>query len=160
MESKPITCEPFFFFVFMAQSEKKSSLSWMFTKCLQAIFAQVFVTVKVMEPVATCIVLWYLWKKKAKCMCCNICIEINYVHVACNVLIHASFMITEVKIQQFEERRLNASSLLTAVKSISVWENQSSACDPDGTMDRREIGIFWKCFPSPFEAARRAQCFK
>lgn len=75
-------------------------------------------------------------------MCCNICIEINYVHVACNVLIHASFMITEVKIQQFEERRLNASSLLTAVKSISVWENQSSACDPDGTMDRREIGIF------------------
>ncbi len=61
--------------------------------------------------------------------------------VARNVLIHVSFMITEVKMQHFDKSYLNASSLLTAVKSISVWENQSSACDPDGTMDRREIGI-------------------
>lgn len=76
---------------FHGQSAKKLSLIWMFTKCLQAIFAQVLVTVKVVKPVTTCGVLWYLWKRK--CMCCKICIEINDVHVTCNVLIALSFMI-------------------------------------------------------------------
>lgn len=64
VKSKPIVCEPFF----MARVERKRSLSWMFTKCLQAIFAQVFVTVfEVMKPVTRCGVLWYLWKKQCVC---------------------------------------------------------------------------------------------
>lgn len=90
MKSRPIICEPFF----SCPEWKKLSLIWMFTKCLQSIFAQVLVTVKVMKPVTTCGVLWYLWK--SKCMCCKMCIEINYVHVTCNVLIALSFMIIQL----------------------------------------------------------------
>lgn len=34
-----------------------------------------------------------IYEKNKKYMCCNICFEINYVPVACHVLIDVSFMI-------------------------------------------------------------------
>ena len=45
-----------------------------------------------------------VFMKKQMCMCCKICIEINYVHVACNVLIHVSFMtVSEENTKSFSD---------------------------------------------------------
>lgn len=67
------------------------TLAWMFTKCLQAIFAQVPVTVKVLKPVVKSGSLWYLLLKQA-CVICYIFIEINNVNVLCNGSFDVSFI--------------------------------------------------------------------
>ena len=119
-------------FYFVARVKEKSSLKWMFTECLQSTLAQFFcccccfVTDEVMKPF-TCGAMQYLWR--SKCMCCTICIKINYVCVACSVFIATPLIAQKwntgpaLKIPQnkFMHR---------AMESISVWENQVAAGDP------------------------------
>lgn len=148
---------------FMARVERKRSLSWMFTKCLQAIFAQVFVTV--VEVNEASYEMWcpVIFMKKAMCMCCNICIEINYVHVAPHVLslpcplwsLNSTTVSgrSQLNIKNMTDKLGHLSASDTTVKHVSVWVNQSSASNPEWLMDRGEIWILWKCLHPPFETA-------
>lgn len=92
-------------------------------------------------------------------MCRNICIEINYVHVTCYVLIDVSSMSITLhhsewfKIQKMWRVGYEPSECIKP----SHWQ-QLSLLHYGKTshqhINRRFIGIIWNCFHSAFETAR------